>query len=103
MPNRTPTHAPRNTTPPPDSLAPRRFRSSAAWQSLRDRFLQGTPLCELCGAVATDAHHRKHVATHWDLRMAEYNLVALCFECHQKVHSSRTVETAMRTNQGETR
>lgn len=53
------------------------------WRRVRAAFLKRHPICELCGAEATEVHHITPVSrggTHeWG------NLQALCKRCHSRV------------------
>lgn len=63
------------------------LRSSARWQNLRSTVLtQQSGLCKLCGGLASEVHHIE-LATPDNFFRRE-NLVGLCCECHQKVHTA---------------
>jgi 5-methylcytosine-specific restriction endonuclease McrA len=54
----------------------------------RAKFLADHPLCEHCGRIATDVHHRVDIAaggSHW----AFENLQALCHSCHGRESMNR--------------
>jgi 5-methylcytosine-specific restriction endonuclease McrA len=57
------------------------------WRKIRDEFLSHHPVCERCGAEATQVHHRLDRrlggGDDWD------NLEALCKSCHSRVTWSR--------------
>lgn len=56
------------------------------WRVVRNKFLSTHPLCVVCGAHSTVAHHvhRKRAGGTDE----EGNLVALCAKCHRKHHAS---------------
>ena len=62
------------------------FYSSLAWRVSRKAFLFDHPLCDLCGDVASDVHHRVPIEEGGAKRDPE-NLRALCRSCHSKVHA----------------
>ncbi len=67
----------------PDNRASASARGyNAEWQRIRAEYLAVNPYCEICGALATDVHHRK------SLRFGgtpdDYNLQSLCKSCHSK-------------------
>lgn len=57
------------------------------WTVIRAKFLREYPICEICGAGATQVHHLLSIAeggtNHWD------NLQALCAGCHSRVTNAR--------------
>ena len=60
----------------------RKVYSSKRWRILRQRKLFEQPLCERCGALATDVHHRHGVeADPWSLT----GLESLCRPCHSQI------------------
>lgn len=65
--------------------------NSKRWKYLRRHKLHFDPLCEQCGVIATDVHH-KHgvVADPWALD----GLEALCHSCHSKVTRAEQVANA---------
>ena len=75
------------------------LRSSSNWQKLRDAYFQEHPLCEKClenGIVkeTEEIHHITPIAKGKDLAEMKGlaynpdNLMALCKECHDKIHNS---------------
>lgn len=57
--------------------------NSKRWQITRRRKLSLTPLCERCGDIATDVHHREDIqqgGSPWAIS----NLEALCHPCHSQ-------------------
>lgn len=65
----------------------------ADWRAKRAAFLRAHPACELCGAIATEAHHR--VARRDGGSDDWVNLAALCQSCHSQV-TARTQGFARR-------
>lgn len=75
--------------------------TSTKWKKLRSAYLQQNPLCELCyneGRItpAIDVHHIiSFMSTDNHLKRISLaynpdNLMSLCKQCHQKVHSIST-------------
>jgi 5-methylcytosine-specific restriction protein A len=60
------------------------FYCSRRWRRLRAYKLQVDPMCERCGAVATEVHHIKEVRDAEGLRFAMSNLESLCKPCHSR-------------------
>lgn len=71
--------------------------NSSEWVNLRKAYYQQHPLCEKClekGIVkpTQEIHHIKPISTGKDdLEMKDIaynpnNLIALCVECHKKIH-----------------
>lgn len=57
---------------------------SKRWTNTRKRKLRETPLCERCGQIGTDVHHRIDLADGgdpWDLA----GLEVLCHSCHSRI------------------
>lgn len=76
----------------------RRLIHSRRWLMLRRDILTAHPLCENCQktdrvALATEVHHRKPVESginYAEKRRLMYdpgNLMALCHDCHVKIHT----------------
>lgn len=74
------------------------FYQSRLWSNLRSWYMSEHPLCENClkygiNTPATDCHHRKPFrlgATKdekWELFSNPQNLLALCSECHHRIHN----------------
>ena len=72
--------------------------NTARWRKLRQAYLMQHPLCELCekeGKVkeATEVHHITPISnandelSMKDLGFNHDNLMALCEECHHKIHN----------------
>ena len=73
--------------------------NSSKWKKLRDSYFMYHPLCEMClkqgETTPTDEiHHIRPIRTGKDItemRSLAYdpcNLMALCTECHHKVHNN---------------
>jgi len=72
---------------------------SAKWRRMSNAYLRSHPLCEMCrqrGVVtpAADVHHIISFTQFDGLKMLETaynpnNLMALCKECHHKIHLGR--------------
>lgn len=60
----------------------RALYNTKRWAQTRKRKLYASPLCERCGRVATDIHHRHGVAN--GNPYALEGLEALCRSCHSK-------------------
>ena len=61
------------------------------WQRARRAYLSKNPLCEMCktrGKIvpAILVHHVKEISQGGD-RLSEDNMMALCNDCHEKIHS----------------
>jgi 5-methylcytosine-specific restriction protein A len=76
-----------------------------AWHKLRNAYLMQHPLCERClldnkTVAAEEVHHIKPLSTAKDemevqsLLLDSNNIMALCKDCHTKVH--RKKETRLR-------
>lgn len=74
------THRPKDTRP---SAAARGY--DARWRRVRDGFLRDHPHCELCGAPATEAHHRDGQGPRGPHGLEAFALAALCKPCHSRV------------------
>lgn len=67
--------------------------NSSKWQKLRAAYFMQHPLCEKCGAVTQEIHHIKPISTGKSLAEMQGlaynpdNLMALCTECHHKIHN----------------
>lgn len=98
MPIRPPTHAPATWAPTPgkaqpaeqpqartpDRRAPPYKRGyDRTWQRLRRMYLRRYPVCEKCGAPATEVHH-VHALVDGGPRLCYDNLQALCKPCHSR-------------------
>lgn len=80
MPDKIPYHRPNRPEPKREYSSKQRFYRGAKWRGIRKRFLTQHPLCEDCGVLASEVHHRddQHIDN------SESNLCALCKSCHSK-------------------
>ena len=68
----------------------RKVYSRRRWAMARRKQIVENPLCERCGRIATDVHHRVDLRDGGD-PSASANLASLCHECHAKVGRERQV------------
>jgi len=66
------------------------FVSSRRWRKFRRWFLRRHPLCEHCGAPASEVHHVTDRRERPDLAFDEKNLLALCKPCHSALTAKRS-------------
>ncbi len=67
-----------------------KFRGSSAWQRERRRVRQANPLCQQCGLRLSEQVHHVHELQHaFAQRLDPRNLLAVCAECHEKIHQRR--------------
>ena len=77
-----------------EELMIQKFYNSKEWRKKRDEILaRSNGLCVVCwllGRVrsATSVHHIKKLREHFELRLDDNNLIAVCRECHELVESS---------------
>lgn len=75
-------HAKARPRPPDQRESAAKRGYDRKWRRIRAQFLRHNPVCEDCGAPATEPHHRiprsKGGTDHWD------NLMALCKTCHSR-------------------
>ena len=67
-----------------------RFYNSNDWKILSRKYIQDHRYrCEVCGALASEVHHKVPIQTEdgWRQRLCYYNLECLCLECHNKRHN----------------
>jgi 5-methylcytosine-specific restriction protein A len=62
----------------------------ASWRKLRVSYLAAHPVCEICEregrlTPATLVHHKRKLSDGG--KNNEQNLMALCLECHSRLHS----------------
>lgn len=73
------------------------YYNTKQWKSLRKAYFQEHPLCEMCereGKITPteEIHHIKPISSgsdelaRKDLAFDYNNLMALCAECHRKIH-----------------
>ena len=61
------------------------FYVSKQWRRLRDWYISGNPLCEICGGIGSTIHHKTEIKAGGD-RLSVDNLLTVCGKCHYKVH-----------------
>ena len=77
-----------------EELMIQKFYNSKEWRKKRDEILtRSNGLCVICwllGRVrsATSVHHSKKLREHFELRLDDNNLIAVCRECHELVEDS---------------
>ena len=77
-----------------EELMIQKFYNSKEWRKKRDEILaRSNGLCVICwllGRVrsATSVHHIKKLREHFELRLDNNNLIAVCRDCHELVESS---------------
>lgn len=91
-----------------------KFYKSKEWKKLRNKILkENHNECEWCrekGKIskAETVHHMQYVKNHPDLALSEYyfyrgkrykNLVALCHDCHDRVHERMKYKKTKRVNE----
>lgn len=67
--------------------------NTSTWKNIRASYLMQHPLCELClkndkVKPTEDIHHILGILKYPDLAYNTDNLLALCKECHSKIHSN---------------
>lgn len=65
------------------------FYNSKEWRLLSRKYAQDKGFrCEVCGAIATEVHHKEFIQTPggWDKRLDYDNLELLCTVCHNGRH-----------------
>ena len=70
----------------------REFYKSTRWRKAREAYLKEHKyICEMCGDVADTVHHIQHLnptnVHDPDVTLNRDNLMALCRDCHAKVHT----------------
>ncbi len=69
-------------------VSAKRKKQNEVYRDVRVKFLTNKPLCEICGRLASQVHHRR--GRFGDrLNEVEYFL-AVCFECHNRIHKNPT-------------
>lgn len=71
------------------------FYQSKAWRKVRRAYMESQHyICERCGAPAVICHHKKHITpkniTNPEITLNFDNLEALCMDCHNKEHMSKS-------------
>ena len=71
----------------------RDFYDSGAWRKASTAYLKSRRyICEVCGDVATETHHKDRITPtmiksgRTDLLYGEDNLLAVCHRCHTDLH-----------------
>lgn len=73
----------------------RKFYKSDRWKIARSiRIAAASGLCEKCGAIGTEVHHKVHLTPEnvddSNVSINQDNLILLCKECHNKEHERFT-------------
>ena len=55
------------------------------WKRLRDKYIKQHPLCERCGAIATEVHHIVPIIEGGKNHSID-NLMSVCESCHKEIH-----------------
>lgn len=71
---------------------------SKRWRITRRAKLFQTPLCERCGMIATDVHHRRDLADGGDM-FDRAGLESLCASCHGRETRRRQLHNPAETPQ----
>ena len=77
-----------------------KYYNSKSWKTLRNSYIRSHPLCERCleNGITKPAEHIHHVTpflrgltdeSRWTLLLDQDNLMALCRDCHSKVHEGQ--------------
>lgn len=73
----------------------RHIYNSKKWKSIRKLYITNNPLCECCGNIATQVHHKIRFSTgksHKEIEKLAYdydNLMSLCNHCHINKHKNK--------------
>lgn len=70
----------------------REFYKSTRWRKAREAYLkEHRYICEVCGGTADTVHHIQHLNPmnihDPDVTLNRDNLMAVCRDCHAKVHT----------------
>ena len=65
------------------------------WQKFRRSYLRQHPICSKCGEPSYIPHHIIPIAEGGPV-YDEDNLMAVCFDCHEKIHGRRNVDIKIR-------
>ncbi len=68
------------------------FYKSEKWQQARSlKILSAKGLCERCGKLGNEVHHKKHLTIDniniAEISLSQNNLELLCRECHNQHHN----------------
>lgn len=72
-----------------------KFYKSSKWIKFRNYIMQRDHyLCQMCLqnnklSDATVVHHIVPVRDNWELRLKENNVIAICDDCHNKIHKKK--------------
>ena len=61
------------------------FYVSVRWRRLREWYISGNPLCEICGKPGRVVHHVVEIKDGGS-EMDESNLETVCYQCHTSLH-----------------
>ena len=78
----------------------RNVYNTSLWRNIRSAYLMEHPLCEMClqdgkTTVATDVHHKTEISNGntveemQELGFDYSNLMALCEDCHTRLHAEK--------------
>lgn len=65
-------------------VSKKRAKQNREYSRLREEFLRSKPICDVCGARATEIHHKK--GRFRDRLLDQDYFAPLCQTCHRKVH-----------------
>ncbi|MEK6272359.1 MAG: HNH endonuclease signature motif containing protein [Actinomycetota bacterium] len=71
----------------------KRYYGRAKWRHTRRKQLHEQPLCEQCGALAEDVHHRVDIQDGGEV-WAMDNLMSMCHACHSKITRAEQLNRA---------
>lgn len=74
----------------------RPFYNSKEWIKCRNAFMQSKNyVCEVCNGVAVICHHKEPITPEnihdVNITLNWSNLMAVCHECHQKLHGNYNI------------
>ena len=64
----------------------KRSKENKTYMEVRNDYLNKNPLCECCGAIATEIHHK--AKRNDGLFMDSNTFMSICSVCHRKVHDN---------------
>ena len=73
----------------------RHIYNSKKWKTLRNKYIEAHPKCEICGCDATQVHHIIRFSTgenEHEIEQLAYdynNLMSLCAHCHISKHKDK--------------
>lgn len=77
--------------------------NSPKWKALRNGKLKEQPTCEICGAPATEVHHKVAHRGNMDLFLDWDNLMSICNKCHRLQTIKETHENSRSTYEAQKR